>query len=61
VEAILKRKYREAMRAANRARDQQPDDDAEETRKWFDEWAARPLHHEMREQPKDDFHVEMMK
>jgi hypothetical protein len=42
VEAILKRKYREAMRAANRARDQQPDDDAEETRNWFDEWAARP-------------------
>ena len=37
----MKRKYREAMRAAARERDRQPDDDDEaiEARDWYDEWA----------------------
>lgn len=42
----MKRKYREAMRAAARERDEQREDDALETRDWFDEWAARPLQQE---------------
>jgi hypothetical protein len=43
VEAILKRKYREAMRAAARERNERPDDEAEEACNWFDEWAARTV------------------
>ena len=37
----MKRKYREAMRAAARERDERPDDDddAVEARDWHDEWA----------------------
>ena len=54
----MKRKYRPAMRAAARERSQDLDDDAEETRKWFEEWAAQ---HEVPEQKTDDSHVEMMK
>jgi hypothetical protein len=38
----VKRKYREAMRAAARERDERPDDEALETRNWFDKWATTP-------------------
>jgi len=39
----MKRKYREAMRAAARQMHERPDDDDEEAveaRDWHDEWAA---------------------
>jgi len=38
----VKRKYREAMRAAARERNEPPDDDDEaiEARDWHDEWTA---------------------
>jgi len=53
----MKRKYREAMRAAARERDRQPDDDDEaiEARDWHDEWARA---HHMPEQAAD-FQTEM--
>lgn len=35
----MKRKYREAMRAAARDREAQADEDAAEVRDWYEEWA----------------------
>jgi hypothetical protein len=51
VEAILKRKYREAMRAAARERDQQLDDDDEaiEARDWHEDWTQG--HEAQQQQP----------
>jgi len=56
----VKRKYREAMRAAARERDEQPDDaddEAIEARDWHDEWART---HHLPEQAAD-FQTEMTK
>lgn len=50
----MKRKYREAMRAAARERNESADDEALETRNWFDEWAmsAKPI--QQNEQPNNE-------
>jgi hypothetical protein len=58
----LKRKYREAMRAANRARDEKLEY-AADVLQWFDDNRERQDHqqNEAREQKTDDFHVEMTK
>lgn len=51
----MKRKYHEAMRAAAREREERQDE-AMETRNWFDEWAmsAKPMQQD--EQPKNEHH-----
>lgn len=56
----MKRKYREAMRAAARERDERHDDDDEalEARDWHDEWAHS---HEAAQQSNADHHLEMTK